>query len=79
MTMTDTTEGPHWKVLGQQPTNGPGVAGNFVPGHVITAQLDSGSVFTVFVPDDVYVYPDRVRAALHDKAVAVAAVDSLRN
>lgn len=69
-------EGPHWKVVSQVPTTGQDAAGNYVAGHQITATLDDGTAFQVFVPNSAY-NADNVRAVLAEKAQRVADVGNL--
>jgi hypothetical protein len=74
--MPVTPENVTWQVVAQVPAQGQASTGQYGPGHLITAQLPSGSTFQVFVPNGDYTI-DKVRAALAAKAATVANIDKL--
>lgn len=73
---TALTTSPRWTVIGQAETVEPGPNGIYVPGIKVTFRLESGTVGTVFLPQDAYTL-EAARAAINAKAATLHAVNGL--
>lgn len=73
--MSDLSPTPHYRVIAQEETTEKLPTGNFGPGVRITAQLDSGTTFSVFVPGFLYANHDAVISALRSQAMITAGYD----
>lgn len=67
---------PDWAVIGQTPATRPGVSGAFVDGMLVHFRLGTGTVSTVFVPDNALT-PQVVADAISAKAQRLAAIAAL--
>jgi hypothetical protein len=67
---------PAYDVVSQQEATGPDGTGSYVRGVRVTAQLKTGTQFSVFIPEARYTM-DTVKGALAVKAATYAGVDNL--
>lgn len=65
-----------WQVTGQAPATKPGSAGRFEDGMTVRFTTGTGTMATVFVPDNAY-NATNVRALIARKVAKIAAVSTL--
>lgn len=69
-----------WEVVTTTPGIGPNVAGQNVPGHLVTARLvANGSLFQVFIPNTDVGNVEKVKADIQARAEGIHAISTLKS